>query len=225
MPSCGDVAADAAGEPRAREGRVCGVSAATTTPGPGRPGLTPPPDAAAPVRHPDAPAPGQLLGAHYDQCFGCGQEQPHGLHLVTTAGEGVSVTAEFTVRPAHQGAPGLAHGGILTTALDETLGSLSWLLRTVAVTGRLETDFLRPVPVGTTLHLSARCLAVAGRKIYSTAEGRIGAPDGPLAIRADALFIRVSLEHFTRNGRPEEIKAALADPDQLKVARAFEVNP
>jgi acyl-coenzyme A thioesterase PaaI-like protein len=177
------------------------------------------------VRHPDAPAPGELLGSHYDQCFACGEEQPHGMHLAARAGEGVSVTAEFTVQPAHQGAPGLAHGGVLVSALDETLGSLNWLLRVIAVTGRLESDFVRPVPVGSTLHLSARCTAVAGRKIYSSAEGRIGGPDGPVAVRADALFVEVKLDHFTTHGRSEEVHAAMSDPDQVKVARAFEVNP
>jgi acyl-coenzyme A thioesterase PaaI-like protein len=177
------------------------------------------------VRHPEAPAPGEVLGAHYDQCFGCGEAQPHGLHVQARAGEGVSVTAEFTVQPAHQGAPGLAHGGVLATALDETLGSLTWLLHTIAVTGRLETDFVRPVPVGSTLFLDASVTAVAGRKIYATATGRIGAPDGPVAVRADALFVEVKLDHFTNNGRPEEVDAAMADPDQVRVARAFEVNP
>ncbi|WP_051831464.1 PaaI family thioesterase [Streptomyces violens] len=187
--------------------------------------LTPPADATAPVRHPEAPAPGELLGAHYDRCFGCGGEQPHGLHLEARAGEGVRVSAEFTVKEAHQGAPGLAHGGVLTTALDETLGSLNWLLHAIAVTGRLETDFLRPVPVGTVLHLDAEVTAVHGRKIYSRAEGRIGGPDGPVAVRAQAVFIEVKVEHFIDNGRPEEIRAAMADPDQLRRARAFEVNP
>ncbi|MER5429019.1 PaaI family thioesterase [Streptomyces sp. NPDC002588] len=187
--------------------------------------LRPPADAVKPVRHPDAPAPGELLGAHYEQCFGCGGGQAHGLHLAARAGEGVAVTAEFTVQPAHQGAPGLAHGGVLATALDETLGSLNWLLRTIAVTGRLETDFVRPVPVGTTLHLEAEVTAVAGRKIYSTATGRIGGPGGPVAVRADALFIEVAVEHFVRNGREEEIQAAMSDPDRLRRARAFEVNP
>lgn len=177
------------------------------------------------MRHPDAPAPGELLGTHYGQCFGCGGEQPHGLHLRTRAGDGVTVTAEFTVQSAHQGAPGLAHGGVLASALDETLGSLSWLLRTIAVTGRLETDFVRPVPVGTTLHLTAEATAVAGRKIYSTATGRIGGPDGPVAVRADGLFVEVKVEHFTDNGREEEIRAAMSDPDQVRRARAFEVNP
>ncbi|ADI06384.1 hypothetical protein SBI_03263 [Streptomyces bingchenggensis BCW-1] len=185
--------------------------------------LKPPDGARAPVRHPDAPAPGDVLGAHYEGCFGCGQE--HGLGLELRAGDGVSVTAEFTVRTGHQGAPGLAHGGVLTAALDEALGALSWLQRVIAVTGRLETDFLRPVPVGTVLHLDARVTAVHGRKIYCMATGRTGGPDGPVAVRADALFIEVKVDHFIKNGRSEEIDAALADPDQVKVARAFEVNP
>ncbi|MFF8035036.1 MULTISPECIES: PaaI family thioesterase [unclassified Streptomyces] len=187
--------------------------------------LQPPADAVKPVRHPDAPAPGEVLGAHYGQCFGCGGEQPHGLHLEARAGAGVSITAEFTVQSAHQGAPGLAHGGVLATALDETLGSLNWLLRTIAVTGRLETDFVRPVPVGTVLHLEAEVTAVAGRKIYCTAAGRIGGPEGPVAVRADALFIEVAVDHFVDHGREEEIRAALSDPDQVRRARAFEVNP
>jgi acyl-coenzyme A thioesterase PaaI-like protein len=147
------------------------------------------------------------------------------MHLQARAGEGVSVTAEFTVRPAHQGAPGLAHGGVLAAALDETLGSLNWLLRTVAVTGRLETDFVRPVPVGTVLYLEAEVTAVAGRKIYSRATGRTGGPDGPVAVRAEALFIEVKVDHFTEHGRPQEIRAAMDDPDQLRRVRAFEVNP
>ncbi|MGP4000369.1 PaaI family thioesterase [Streptomyces sp. 8N706] len=187
--------------------------------------LRPPAEATPPVRHPDAPAPGELLGAHYDHCFGCGGSQAHGLHLETRAAEGVGVAAEFTVMPAHQGAPGLAHGGVLATALDETLGSLNWLLRVVSVTGRLETDFVRPVPVGTVLHLEAQVTAVAGRKIYASAVGRIGGPDGPVAVRADALFIEVKTDHFIENGRAEEIRATLENPDLDKVARAFEVNP
>ncbi len=177
------------------------------------------------MRHPEAPAPGETLGSHYEHCFGCGGAVPHGLHLEVRAGEGVSVTAEFRVKEAHQGAPGLAHGGVLATALDETLGSLNWLTRVIAVTGRLETDFIRPVPVDTVLHLEAEALAVHGRKLYCTATGRIGGPDGPVAVRADAVFVEVKVEHFLNNGRPAEIQAALADPDQVKVVRAFEVNP
>ncbi|MFJ9032274.1 PaaI family thioesterase [Streptomyces sp. NPDC102274] len=177
------------------------------------------------MRHPDAPAPGEPLGAHYEHCFACGGAQPHGLQLLARAGEGVRITAEFTVKAAHQGAPGLAHGGVLATALDETLGSLNWLLRVIAVTGRLQTEFVRPVAVGTSLYLEAEATAVHGRKIYCTATGRLGGPEGPVAVRADALFIEVKVDHFIDNGRQEEIRAAMADPGQIKRARAFEVNP
>jgi acyl-coenzyme A thioesterase PaaI-like protein len=190
-----------------------------------RPSLTPPPGSTAPVRHPEAPAPGVLIEPHYEHCFGCGPTQPHGLHLVARAGDGVDVFAEFTVGAAHQGGPGLAHGGVLVTALDESLGTLNWLLHTASVTARLETDFRRPVPVGSTLYIHARADAVRGRKIYCSAEGRLDAPDGQLAVAARALFIQVTLDHFTTHGRPEEIKAALDNPDLFKRARAFEVNP
>ncbi|MFD0530129.1 PaaI family thioesterase [Kitasatospora arboriphila] len=178
-----------------------------------------------PPRAPGAPAPGTPIEPHYDLCFGCGPQRPDGLQLTAVAGEGLTVDARFTVRAVHQGGPGLAHGGLLTTAMDETLGTLNWLLHAPAVTGRLETDFVRPVPVDSELHIHAWVTGVHGRKVYSAAEGRIGGPDGPVAIRAQALFIQVKLEHFTTHGRPEDIKKALDDPDLFKRARAFEVNP
>ncbi|MFJ1795892.1 PaaI family thioesterase [Kitasatospora griseola] len=186
---------------------------------------TPPAGAVLPPRSPLAPAPGTVIGSHYDDCFGCGPHHPHGLQLVAVAGEQLDVTAQFTVKAAHQGGPGLAHGGVLVSAMDETLGTLNWLLAAPAVTGRLETDFVRPVPVDSVLHIHARVTGVDGRKVYSAAEGRIGGPDGPVAIRAQALFVQVKLEHFTTHGRPEDVQKVLDDPDQIKRARAFEVNP
>ncbi|MEV4561805.1 PaaI family thioesterase [Kitasatospora sp. NPDC049285] len=186
---------------------------------------TPPAEAVLPPRSPQAPAPGTVIGTHYEDCFGCGPHHPHGLQLTATAGDRLDVTAEFTVKPGHQGGPGLAHGGVLVSAMDETLGTLNWLLGAPAVTGRLETDFVRPVPVDSVLHIHARVTGVHGRKVYSAAEGRIGGPDGPVAIRAQALFIQVKLEHFTTHGRPEDVQKVLDDPDLIKRARAFEVNP
>ena len=185
----------------------------------------PPTDAVIPSPHPDAPAPGTKLGSHYSKCFGCGENAAGGLHVQTTVGEGVSVTTEFRVTENHQGAPGLAHGGLLALALDEALGNVNWLLHLIAVTGRLETDYLKPVPVGTTLFIEARCDGIHGRKIYNSAVGRLGGPDGAIAVRATAIFISVGVEHFLDNGNPAEVKAAMADPDHTRAARAFEVNP
>ncbi len=163
--------------------------------------LTPPPDAAPPERNPAAPGPGSVLPPHYAACFGCGPDHPTGLHLSVTVADGVAVDAVFNVAEAHQGAPGLAHGGVLATAADEALGFLNWLLRRPAVTARLEVDYLRPVPVGSDLHLHAECFAVAGRKTYVRCEGRLDHPDGEPALRAVGLFLAVPIEHFKRHGK------------------------
>jgi acyl-coenzyme A thioesterase PaaI-like protein len=185
----------------------------------------PPHDAVAPAPHPSAPPPGTLLGSHYHRCFGCGADHKTGLGMAVRAGEGVSVQAEFTVTADHQGAPGLAHGGLLAAALDEALGSLAWLMRITAVTGRLETEFVRPVPVGSTLYLTARCGGLAGRKVYTSAEGHLDAPDGPVAIRAAAVFVQVGLEHFTTHGSADEMRAVLAEHRGGGPGRDVEVNP
>ena len=134
---------------------------------------TPPEGATLPERHPLAPAVGTQIPSHFGHCFGCGQLHPTGLHLVARAGTALDLTAEFTVSENHQGAPGLAHGGLLSLAFDEALGKLMWLLRAPAVTARLETDFLRPVPMGSTLHISARITGQVSRKVYCEAEGRL----------------------------------------------------
>lgn len=101
----------------------------------------PPEGAQVPERHLKAPPPGSIIPSHFGHCFGCGDLHPTGLHLVATAGEVMDLTATFTVTLDHQGAPGLAHGGLLSLAFDEALGKLMWLIRAPAVTARLETDF------------------------------------------------------------------------------------
>jgi len=174
----------------------------------------PPVEVENPERHPDAPEPGTELEPHYDNCFGCGEDVKGGLHLRTVTGAGKTILSQFTVTDAHQGAPGLAHGGLLAAAFDETLGmTVGQLLRQPAVTGRLETDFLRPVPVGSTLHIVGQLDGIAGRKVYASAEGRLDAPDGPLALRARALFVIVDFSHFVEHGS--------GDPRQ----RRFDINP
>jgi acyl-coenzyme A thioesterase PaaI-like protein len=149
-----------------------------------------------------------------------------------TAGEGLRVTGVFMVTEHHQGSPGLAHGGLLTTALDEILGSLNWLLDGPAVTGRLECDFRRPVPVGSSLYVEAEVVGVKGRKVFTRALGRLNAPDGLIAVSAAALFIQVPLQHFVDHGTPEYVQSAKDDraaggpawrPDTAQ--HIVEVNP
>ena len=132
----------------------------------------------------------------------------------------MTITAKFTVTEHHQGAPGLAHGGLLSCAFDEALGKLMWLVREPAVTGRLETSFLMPVQVGKTLFITAEIVGQEGRKIYCRAEGKIGSPEGPIAVEAAAIFIAVPIEHFINNA-PEGFRDALFG----SAAPELEVNP
>ena len=187
---------------------------------------TPPEGAELPSRHPKSPATGTQIPSHFKHCFGCGDLHPTGLHLIAHVGDGLSITAEFTVTENHQGAPGLAHGGLLSLAFDEALGKLMWLLRAPAVTARLETDFLAPVPIGTTLYICARIVGQQGRKVYSEAEGRLNGPDGPVAVRAASLFVIVPMKHFLENAPAEYIAAIKANPELLSfVDPEFNINP
>lgn len=186
---------------------------------------TPPDDTVLPPRSPVAPAPGEMIPSHYSRCYGCGPDHSTGLHLVAVAEEGLALSASFTVTEMHQGAPGLAHGGILSTAIDDALGALNWLLSSPAVTGRLEVDFRRPVPVGATLHIRSEVLGVKGRKVFTRAVGRLNAPDGPIAVSAAALFIQVPIEHFTQHGRREDIVRAQEDREVRGSLENLEVNP
>ncbi len=185
-----------------------------------------PEGAMIPQRHPKAPPIGSQIPSHFGHCFGCGELHPTGLHLVAHAGNGVDLTAEFTVTENHQGAPGLAHGGLLSLAFDEALGKLMWLLRAPAVTARLETDFLRPVPMGSTLHISARITGQVSRKVYCEAEGRLNSPDGDIAVKAAALFVIVPMNHFLDNAPKEYLEYISKHPELLAfVDPEFEINP
>ena len=190
------------------------------------PSTTAPEGAPLPERHPKAPAIGSKIPSHFGHCFGCGDLHPTGLHLVAHVGEGADITAEFVVTENHQGAPGLAHGGLLSLAFDEALGKLMWLLRAPAVTARLETDFILPVPVGTKLFITARITGQVNRKVYSEAEGRIGGPDGPIAVRAASLFVIVPMKHFLENAPQEFLDIIKKTPDLLAfVDPEFTINP
>lgn len=190
------------------------------------PSTTAPEGATIPDRHPLAPAVGSKIPSHFGHCFGCGELHPTGLHLVAFAGPGLDITAEFTVTENHQGAPGLAHGGLLSLAFDEALGKLMWLLRAPAVTGRLETDFLKPVPMGSTLHITAEITGQEGRKVYTSAVGRLNSADGEIAVKAAALYIVVPMDHFMNNAPKEYLEELSKTPELMAfVDPNFGVNP
>ena len=187
---------------------------------------TPPEGSVIPERHPEAPATGSKIPSHFAHCFGCGEKHPTGLHLVAHVGKAMDITAEFVVSENHQGAPGLAHGGLLSLAFDEALGKLMWLLRAPAVTARLETDFLKPVPMGSRLFITAEITGQVSRKVYCSAVGRLNSPDGDIAVRAAALYVIVPMSHFLQNAPADYLEAIAKTPEVLAfVDPNFDINP
>lgn len=132
------------------------------------------------------------LPSHYDRCFGCGPAHPTGLHM-EMSGAGLRVKGSFLVTEHHQGAPGLAHGGVVAAAMDEGMGFLLWQLQTMAVTAHLEIDFRRPVPMGARLEMEGEVERLDGRKIFARMTGKVGEE---LCVEAKALFLMVGVEHF-----------------------------
>lgn len=188
-----------------------------------------PEDATIPPRHPEAPGVGERTPPHGPACRGCA-DVPGGIRLESWVdddrgeggepGHGVAVRSRMVVTEDMQGGPGLIHGGFLTAAFDECLGSVPALVTRACVTARLETDFRAPIPVGTTLWLRARLDGVLGRKYFVSAAARLDAEDGPLAGTARALFVQVGVEHFLRHSRTEDLEALGASPEQIRAARS-----
>jgi acyl-coenzyme A thioesterase PaaI-like protein len=127
---------------------------------------------------------------HY--CFGCGQLNPYGLRLHFYLNEdGDSVSAPWTPAREHEGFTGIAHGGIITTVLDEVMGWALYQKDIWAVTGRLSVSFRKPVEIGAPTIATARIVADHGRKLDLTAAVRRES-DGVLLAEATAIFVRVN---------------------------------
>lgn len=95
-----------------------------------------------------------------NECFGCGQENPLGLHIsiFRDPKDAKRIVGEFAPRPDMIGFPGITHGGVLYTALD-CMASWSgmvlrnskalWVLRSATM------KYHRPALQGKPLSLSA----------------------------------------------------------------------
>ena len=138
---------------------------------------------------------------HHDPaCWGCGSN-PDGLGLPQPSEEGATTyAAHFRFGERHQGAPGLAHGGLVGAALDEACGLLATWYRFPTVTARIAIRFRRPVPINADLELAATIESARGRRIVVRAEL---AAAGDVLADATGSFLHVPLEHFlqTPEGR------------------------
>ena len=136
---------------------------------------------------------------HYPFCWGC-SPMTDGLNFDWTF-DGETLEAEYAVPERYQGAPGMAHGGIVAALLDEACGQVVRPSLSPAVTSRLEIRYLAPVPVEEPLGISAELTGVEERR--ATAEATIQDAGGLLLAHARAECVQVRPEHFlaTERGR------------------------
>ena len=121
-------------------------------------------------------------------CFGCGHLNPKGLKLAFRLEDGVAV-AEFDPDPEHRGYPGLMHGGLVATILDEAM-AYTYFPETKGVTAKAEFRFKQPAPVGMPLVVTAR-LVKRTRKILTT-QASIALRDGTVIAECTAQAYVVS---------------------------------
>lgn len=126
-------------------------------------------------------------GANY--CFGCGPLNPHGLHLKLQENDGVW-EGSFVPRDYHCGWPGVVHGGVLSTALDEVMSYVAYGKGLVAVTARLTVEFKHPCGPGKPLLIRAWPVKVSRRVIETQADIRL--EDGTVAATATGKFLVLS---------------------------------
>lgn len=123
-----------------------------------------------------------------DMCFACGANNPVGLKLEFRF-DGDDYVTTFAVQPQHQGWAGIVHGGLLATALDETMARLLWEKDINAITGRLEVRYRKPVRIGDSLEIRGR-IARRRAPIVETAAEALR-PDGTLVAEAKAVSMEV----------------------------------
>jgi len=126
----------------------------------------------------------------YSMCFACGQENPNGLKLRFRK-EGETVKTEFTPGECHQGWPGIVHGGIIETLLDEAMCYAPFLFHGMyCVTAKIEVRIRQPVPAGQRLLISSNVVRKT-RKLVET-EANIILEDGSPVAEGKATMYVVS---------------------------------
>jgi uncharacterized protein (TIGR00369 family) len=130
---------------------------------------------------------------HSSGCFLCGEENRSGVRARFFV-EGNDVLGKVNL-PLHlNGYKDVAHGGVVSALLDETMGWAATVFgktHPMYVTGELTVKFLSPVPVGAEIEVRSRLVEDAGRLAYCEGEILHG---GKVCARARGKFVPMSPE-------------------------------
>jgi len=148
-----------------------------------------------------------------NMCFGCGPQNPAGLHIEVRRDPAAPGTlgALFTPTENMAGFPGITHGGAIYTALDclstwvaTLLGpnrTAAWLLRSAATT------YHKPAPTGRPLTLRGWIVQQAGSWDPIVVKTEARRSDGELCVEAEFKVVPLSQERFVQVAELEELPA------------------
>jgi acyl-coenzyme A thioesterase PaaI-like protein len=120
-----------------------------------------------------------------------------GLKCLGLGQDGV-VSFDIVCSPSFEGGPNVAHGGWTAATLDEMLGTVAMLHKTLTVTKSLNVEFLKPVPVGQPLRGRAWNDHKAGHRWHNVGEITLAAT-GVVLGRATGVFSERKPDHFTNH--------------------------
>jgi acyl-coenzyme A thioesterase PaaI-like protein len=122
----------------------------------------------------------------YNKCFACGKDNPYGLKLRFRP-EGEVVKALFTPNELYGGWPGVIHGGILFTMLDEAM-SYALIFNGILnyVTAKADLRFRNPGRVGEQVTIIGKVDKHA-RNLWWTS-GSILRPDGTVIAESSGVM-------------------------------------
>lgn len=128
-------------------------------------------------------------------CFICGLENPVGLKLRIYQTEPGIIETAYTAPENFQGYPGVLHGGIVATILDEISGRANMgdpSAPRFMFTAKLEVKYRKNVPTGKVLKIIGK----AGKSKGKMAEGWAGIYDehGTLLAEGNTILINVPQE-------------------------------
>ena len=124
-------------------------------------------------------------------CFVCGVENSSGLHMhfyIIAPGE---VEAHYTLSDKYQGYPGVVHGGIIASMMDEVMGRvfMEGDPPRFMVTAELKIRYKKPVHVNIPLRLTGHRVKDNGR--VGRATGEIIGPDGDLLVIGEITVVNM----------------------------------
>ncbi len=125
----------------------------------------------------------------FEGCFACDHENPKGLRMKFER-VGERVRAEFTPEKWHVGWPGIQHGGLTCTIMDEALGHVVHHLGVVALTGEMHVSFLHPIRVGERVIVEA--YPVRKRRRIIDVEAVVCGGDGQMKAKCQAKMLVLS---------------------------------